>query len=52
MAGDIQRLAKRLIEELNRIVDAVYDSELISGFCYTQLSDVQQEINGLLDGGA
>lgn len=36
------------LEELNRIVDAVYDSELISGFCYTQLSDVQQEINGLL----
>ena len=26
----------------------MYDSELISGFCYTQLCDVQQEMNGLL----
>lgn len=36
------------LEEFSRVVDAVYDSELISGFCYTQLCDVQQEMNGLL----
>jgi beta-galactosidase/beta-glucuronidase len=33
---------RRLIENLN-------DSEIICGFCYTQLADVQQETNGLLN---
>jgi hypothetical protein len=27
---------------------AVMDSGIFSGLCYTQLTDVQQEINGLL----
>lgn len=27
---------------------AVYDSEALSGYCYTQLTDVEQEMNGLL----
>ncbi|MBC7812893.1 MAG: hypothetical protein H7175_17185, partial [Burkholderiales bacterium] len=27
---------------------AVLDSPLVQGFCYTQLTDVEQEINGLL----
>ncbi len=31
-----------------RIIDNIYDSECIFGFCYTQLYDVEQEINGLL----
>ncbi|MDQ0207817.1 glycoside hydrolase family 2 protein [Alkalicoccobacillus murimartini] len=30
------------------VVDALYTSPLIKGFCYTQLTDVEQEINGLL----
>ncbi len=29
-------------------MDAIYDSDLLSGFCYTQLKDVEQETNGLL----
>lgn len=37
------------LEEYERIVDAVYDSDLIQGYCYTQLTDVEQEMNGLLD---
>ena len=36
------------LEEYGRIVGAIYDSELIGGFCYTQLTDVEQETNGLL----
>ena len=30
-------------------MEAIYASETLHGFCYTQLSDVQQEINGLLN---
>ncbi|WP_307728886.1 hypothetical protein [Alkalicoccobacillus plakortidis] len=30
------------------VVDAIHHSPLIKGFCYTQLTDVEQEINGLL----
>lgn len=36
------------LEEYRRIVGAIYDSELLNGFCYTQLTDVEQETNGLL----
>ncbi len=36
------------LKEYGRIVDSIYDSELLSGFCYTQLTDVEQETNGLL----
>lgn len=30
------------------VISAVYESPLIQGFCYTQITDVEQEINGLL----
>ena len=36
------------IREYERIMDAVDGSDLLCGFCYTQLTDVQQETNGLL----
>lgn len=36
--------AKRYYE----VVSAMLESDLIQGFCYTQLTDVEQEINGLL----
>lgn len=39
---------EEFLKELPRIMKAVYDSELLGGFCYTQLSDVEQETNGLL----
>ena len=32
-----------------RLIDCIYDSDLVCGFCYTQLSDIEQEKNGLLD---
>lgn len=36
------------LNDYRRIMEAVYSSEALHGFCYTQLSDVEQEINGLL----
>ena len=36
------------LKDYQRIMEAVYASEALHGFCYTQLSDVEQEINGLL----
>lgn len=30
------------------VISAMYESTLIQGYCYTQLTDVEQEINGLL----
>ena len=36
------------LEEYGRIMRAVYSSPLLNGFCYTQLTDVEQETNGLL----
>lgn len=41
--------AEGFLEEYERILDAIYDSDLIQGYCYTQLTDVEQEMNGLLD---
>ena len=35
------------LERFNRITHAIQDLEYINGFCYTQLTDVEQEINGL-----
>ncbi|HMM00117.1 MAG TPA: glycoside hydrolase family 2 TIM barrel-domain containing protein [Bacilli bacterium] len=40
--------SNELLEEYARIIDAVKNSSGLAGFCYTQLTDVQQEINGLL----
>jgi beta-galactosidase/beta-glucuronidase len=39
-----QEFAERLAE----LVDAVLDSRALAGFCYTQLTDTEQEQNGLL----
>jgi hypothetical protein len=37
------------VREYDRLISTIYASDLIQGFCYTQLSDVEQEKNGLLD---
>ncbi|MFD0049708.1 glycoside hydrolase family 2 protein [Actinomycetes bacterium NPDC127524] len=37
-----------LIEEYRKVTEALFKSPVIQGFCYTQLTDVEQEINGLL----
>lgn len=40
--------AESFVEEYQRIVSAIYASDSLWGFCYTQLTDVEQEMNGLL----
>jgi beta-galactosidase/beta-glucuronidase len=42
------RTPETLVERLNELVGAVLDSPVLSGFCYTQLTDTEQEQNGLL----
>ena len=39
----------QFLQVYDRVISGVYESEAICGFCYTQLTDVEQEINGLLD---
>ena len=39
---------KDFAERLSDLVDAVLDSHELAGFCYTQLTDTEQEQNGLL----
>lgn len=39
---------KEFFERLKGLTDALLDNKAIFGFCYTQLTDVEQEQNGLL----
>lgn len=39
---------EEFLEQYDRIMKAIYESEKLFGFCYTQLTDVEQEQNGLL----
>ena len=36
------------IRDYRRIMEAIYQSKGLWGYCYTQLTDVEQEINGIL----
>jgi len=36
------------LARLKELIDGIYEADF-QGFCYTQLTDVQQEVNGLLD---
>ena len=36
------------LEDYGRIMKAVFSSKGLHGYCYTQLTDVEQEINGIL----
>ena len=38
-----------LIKRFKELIDAVSKLDYVTGYCYTQLSDVEQETNGLLD---
>ena len=37
------------IERLTSLTEIITNIEEITGYCYTQLTDVQQEVNGLMD---
>lgn len=36
------------LDRYGKLVDAILESPVIAGFCYTQLTDTEQETNGLL----
>lgn len=38
---------EEFIERYRLLTDALLDNDMICGFCYTQLTDVEQEVNGL-----
>ena len=40
---------QEFIERFTKLTNVVQNIPYISGYCYTQLTDVQQEINGLMD---
>ena len=40
--------AEELLEGYGALVSALLESGPVQGFCYTQLTDVEQEVNGLL----
>ncbi|AFZ68842.1 glycoside hydrolase family 2 protein [Deinococcus peraridilitoris] len=39
---------KELLDRYQELVEAVLHSDVLAGFCYTQLTDTEQETNGLL----
>jgi beta-galactosidase/beta-glucuronidase len=39
---------EEFLKDYQRVMEAVYHSKALHGYCYTQLTDVEQEINGLL----
>ena len=36
------------LDDYKRVMEAVFASKVLNGYCYTQLTDVEQEINGVL----
>lgn len=46
--GDKANDLSILKERMQKLFDAIYKLDYICGFCYTQLSDVYQETNGLV----
>ena len=47
--GDRVSNEEDFLNRFEEITKTIINTDYMSGFCYTQLTDVQQEINGLLD---
>ena len=47
--GEMAQDQESFIRRFDDIVSAVKALDYVCGYCYTQMTDVQQEINGLLD---
>ncbi len=45
--GNIPTTKEEFMARLKDVTDAILDNEALCGFCYTQLTDVEQECNGL-----
>ena len=46
--GDSPKTEEEFIERYKGLTDVLLNNENIFGFCYTQLYDVEQEVNGLM----
>ncbi len=47
--GDTVKSEEEFLSRFDSLVTAIKKLPYVAGYCYTQLSDVQQEVNGLLD---
>ncbi len=45
--GNIPKTEEEFLTRLKDVTDAILDNKALFGFCYTQLTDVEQECNGL-----
>ena len=45
--GNIPTTREEFLKRLKDVSDAILDNKALCGFCYTQLTDVEQECNGL-----
>jgi beta-galactosidase/beta-glucuronidase len=45
--GDQNKTKESLYTNLNKIIDVIVSFDYIAGYCYTQLTDVEQEQNGI-----
>jgi beta-galactosidase/beta-glucuronidase len=46
--GDRPKTLPEYLERFKRLTDVLLDNPAVAGLCYTQLTDVEQEVNGLL----
>ena len=47
MYGNAPKDEKEFLERLDGLTRVLCENKKISAFCYTQLTDVEQEVNGL-----
>ncbi len=47
--GEKESSVERFIQRFDDITTAIKELPYVCGYCYTQVTDVQQEINGLMD---
>ncbi len=45
--GQAAQNVPEMLERMKELTDAILNERELSGYCYTQLTDVQQEVNGL-----
>jgi len=46
--GNQVETEEQFLERYRSIIEAIVNTDYVCGFCYTQTTDVQQEVNGLL----
>lgn len=47
--GEQVETKEELSQRMNQLMEIIRDADYFEGYCYTQLTDVEQEKNGLLD---